>query len=201
MDSRFQVTWAQCVSLRAWQRWVASRLKRHSGRMRHDQPSRPRHAVTCRQVAPIPPKTPADGIFAQGTIVVNYTEVHRPARLPARLLLQAFQLAASQTSQFTCCQKFWSQRMDHMPQGQEVPIRLHMATPHWGRFELRVCPLSDASLVTENKEFSEACLAAHPLYLAPKALQPGALPYKHLQMVATRAASMRQSEPRHPAAG
>jgi hypothetical protein len=58
-----------------------------------------------------------------------------------------------------------------------VPIRLHMATPHWGRFELRVCPLSDASLVTENKEFSEACLAAHPLYLAPKALQPGALPH------------------------
>jgi hypothetical protein len=29
--------------------------------------------------------------------------------------------------------------------------------------------------VTENKEFTEACLAAHPLYLAPKALQPGAL--------------------------
>lgn len=63
-----------------------------------------------------------------------------------------------------------------MPQGQEVPIRLHMATPHWGRFELRVCPLSDASLLTENREFTEACLAAHPLYLAPKALQPGVLP-------------------------
>ena len=57
-----------------------------------------------------------------------------------------------------------------------MPIRLHMATPHWGRFELRVCPLSDASLLTENREFTEACLAAHPLYLAPKALQPGVLP-------------------------
>jgi hypothetical protein len=32
-----------------------------------------------------------------------------------------------------------------------------------------------ASQVTENKELTEACLAAHSLYLAPKALQPGVL--------------------------
>lgn len=31
------------------------------------------------QVAPIPPKSPADGIFAQGTITANYTEVRRKA--------------------------------------------------------------------------------------------------------------------------
>lgn len=59
-------------------------------------------------------------------------------------------------------------------QGQVFQIRIHMSTAHWGRFELRLCPLSDPSLTTENMEFNEACLAAHQLYLAPNATQPGA---------------------------
>lgn len=61
-------------------------------------------------------------------------------------------------------------------EGQVIPIQIHMSTAHWGRFELRLCPLSGAgSLVTENKEFSEACLAnpKHQLLLAPVAIQPG----------------------------
>ena len=40
-----------------------------------------------------------------------------------------------------------------MAQGQIINIRIHIATWHWGRFELRLCPLSDPSLVTENKVY------------------------------------------------
>ncbi len=46
-------------------------------------------------------------------------------------------------------------------------------TPHYGRFELRVCPLSDPSLRTEYNELSEACLDAHQLLLAPNSTQAG----------------------------
>lgn len=45
-------------------------------------------------------------------------------------------------------------------QGQEIPIQIHMSTSHWGRFELRVCPLSDPSLTTEYKELNE--VSTHP---------------------------------------
>jgi len=42
---------------------------------------------------------------------------------------------------------------------------------HYGRFELRLCPLSDPSQQTAYKELSEACLDAHQLYLAPDSIQ------------------------------
>ncbi len=56
-------------------------------------------------------------------------------------------------------------------QGQTIQITFTQRTPHYGRFELRVCPLSDPSLLTEYDELSEDCLDAHQLYLAPNSTQ------------------------------
>lgn len=52
------------------------------------------------------------------------------------------------------CQMLMSRRRSQhllLPlQGQTIPIRIHMSTAHWGRFELRLCPLSDPSLVSNR---------------------------------------------------
>ena len=56
-------------------------------------------------------------------------------------------------------------------QGQTISVSVKQSTPHWGRFELRLCPLSDPSLATEYNELSEACLDAHQLKLAPNSTQ------------------------------
>jgi len=59
-------------------------------------------------------------------------------------------------------------------QGDTIRIVFTQRTPHYGRFELRVCPLSDPSLLTEYNELSEACLDAHQLMLAPNSTQASA---------------------------
>jgi hypothetical protein len=56
-------------------------------------------------------------------------------------------------------------------QGQTFQITFTQTATHYGRFELRVCPLSDPSLLTEYDELSEDCLDAHQLYLAPNSTQ------------------------------
>lgn len=56
-------------------------------------------------------------------------------------------------------------------QGQTIQVIIHQSTPHYGRFELRVCPLTDASLDTEYNQLSDACLDAHQLILAPNSTQ------------------------------
>ena len=49
-------------------------------------------------------------------------------------------------------------------QGQTIPIRIHMSTAHWGRFELRLCPLSDPSLVC-------VVVTCHPCCVEMSAMQ------------------------------
>lgn len=75
------------------------------GCVKHDQHRMLLCNVCCCQVAPIPPKTPADGIFAQGTIVANYTEVHKTAHMSPRLSLHTCQVAAAETPQLRCCRR------------------------------------------------------------------------------------------------
>ena len=58
-----------------------------------------------------------------------------------------------------------------LAQGQTIQITFTQRTPHYGRFELRVCPLSDPSLLTEYNELSEDCLTANQLLLAPNSTQ------------------------------
>ena len=56
-------------------------------------------------------------------------------------------------------------------QGDTIRIVWTQTATHYGRFELRVCPLSEPSMLTEYSELSEGCLAAHQLLLAPNATQ------------------------------
>ena len=56
-------------------------------------------------------------------------------------------------------------------QGQTIQITFTQTATHYGRFEMRLCPLSDPSLLTEYNELSEDCLDAHQLYLAANSTQ------------------------------
>ena len=65
-----------------------------------------------------------------------------------------------------------ARRHEHVcSQGDTIRIVFTQTAVHYGRFELRLCPLSDPSQQTEYKELSEACLDAHQLYLAPNSIQ------------------------------
>lgn len=58
-------------------------------------------------------------------------------------------------------------------QGQAIRVTIKQTAAHYGRFELRLCPLSDASMLTEYRELSDACFDANRLFLAPNSTQPG----------------------------
>lgn len=47
----------------------------------------------------------------------------------------------------------------------------------WGRFEIRLCPLSADSDEAEAAELSDACLSQHPLELAD-----GSGPFYHMKV-------------------
>lgn len=58
-------------------------------------------------------------------------------------------------------------------QGQTIQISITQTVTHYGRFELRICPLSNPSLNTEYNELSDACLNSNQLKLAPNSTQVG----------------------------